>query len=114
MTQNADVYLKAVQVFNETKSLDALFAVMDDSVVFHASTGADLNGTAEVKEALNALQKQMDWTGHEIFNWTESNGWMSLLFQNIYADGHKAMGGGILRFNDQGRLIEVWAHVVQP
>jgi len=114
VTVHGDGYLKAVEAFNQTGSLDEVVATMDGSVVFHSSTGADLNGTKEVTEALNALKSRTSWTGQEVLSTTESEGWMATLFRNQYAGGKQAIGGGILRFNDQGRVVEVWAHVHHP
>lgn len=109
MQGNADVWIGTIEDFNRTGTFDAVYEVMDESFRLHATTGAQVLNRSEARRALEEQRDRLGWTHSEVLRSCEAEGWVTVIFRHTYRD-RRATSGAVVRFNDAGRAVALWAH----
>ena len=95
----------AVDHFNQG-DLQPLADMLAEDCEFRASTGPVGTTRAEIIESLRAGLDE-GWTGHYPLGLTAAGNFLAGVYRNEYADGTSVIAAGILRFGDDGKIVEM-------
>lgn len=100
-------YAAAVAAFNQTGSLAESEALFADDVTFHGEDG-DLAGRENLFVGFHAL-KDSGWVSHNLLSAAAIGHLLTITYLNDFSDGRTEPNAAILRFGDDGLIVEVWA-----
>ena len=97
-------YVRAVEAFNQSdmQSFGELFA---DDCEF-VSTGGSV-GTSRAEIVANLTNARTNWVSHNPVGTVAAGEFLVVAYENHYADGSIVTAAGCLRFNSDGKVIEV-------
>jgi hypothetical protein len=94
-----------VDRFNEG-DLGPLSDMLADDCVFHSSLGPVGTTKAEIIATISA-GRDAGWTAHYPLGISAAGDFLTGVYRNDYADGSSVIAAAILRFQDDGKIVEI-------
>src|SRR5262245_33439889 len=94
-----------VDRFNEG-DLEPLAEMLADDCVFDSSVGPVGTSRAEIISTISAA-REAGWTAHYPLGISAAGDFLTGVYRNDYADGTSVIAAGILRFQDDGKIVEI-------
>jgi SnoaL-like domain len=96
---------RVVDRFNEG-DLEPMAAMLAEDCVFHSSLGPVGTTRDEIIASIRQA-REAGWTGHFPISLSAAGDFLTGVFRNDYADGSSVVAAGILRFRDDGQIVEM-------
>jgi hypothetical protein len=94
-----------VDRFNEG-DLQPLSDLLADNCVFHSSLGPVGTTKTEIMDNIRAAREE-GWTAHYPLGLTAAGDFLAGVYRNDYADGTSVIAAGIIRFQGDGKIVEM-------
>lgn len=98
-------WFAVVNHFNQG-DVQPLADMLADDCVFHSSVGTVGTTKTEIMDSIRA-GRDAGWTGHYPLSVTTGGDFLTGVYRNEYADGTSVIAAGIMRFREDGKIVEL-------